>query len=220
MKVLVVDDEIKIREVIIEYLKINNYDHDQANDGLEALQKLEKDKFDLIILDIMMPKLDGYSVAKKIKEKINIPIIMLTARVEEYDKLRGFEIGIDDYVTKPFSPRELIARINVALNRNKKHKIFCYNDLFVDVTSRKVKIKDEEIKLSPKEYELLFYLIENKNIALSREKILSSVWGYDFFGEDRTVDTHIKTLRNNLSEEYRDLIITVRGMGYKFEIKD
>ncbi len=220
MKILVVDDEIKIREVIFEYLKLNDYEYDSAGDGLEAIDKVEKNKYDLIILDIMMPKLDGYSVARRIKEKdIDVPILMLSARVEEYDKLLGFEIGIDDYVTKPFSPKELMARVIAIIGRNKKHKIFKEDGLVCDMSSRSVTIDDKEIKLSPKEYELLFYLITNRNIAMSREKLLSSVWGYDFFGEDRTVDTHIKTLRNNLGR-CRDMIVTVRGMGYKFESKD
>ncbi len=220
MKILVVDDEIKIREVLKEYLEINGYEYNEAGDGKEAIDKIDSNKYDLIILDIMMPKLDGYNVARHIKEKdITVPVLMLSARVEEYDKLLGFEIGIDDYVTKPFSPKELMARINAILNRNRKHKVFKEGGLVCDISSRIVTIDDREIKLSPKEYELLFYLVTNRNIAMSREKLLSNVWGYDFFGEDRTVDTHIKTLRSSLGE-YKDKIITVRGMGYKFESKD
>lgn len=220
MKILVVDDEIRIRQVIQEYLEINGYEYDGAGDGQEAVEKIENNNYDLVILDIMMPKLDGYSVARRVKEKDSmIPVLMLSARVEEYDKLLGFELGIDDYVTKPFSPRELMARVNAILCRNKKHKIFKEEGLVCDMESRTVTIDDIEIKLSPKEYELLFYLITNKNIAMSREKLLSNVWGYDFFGEDRTVDTHVKTLRNSLGK-YRDMIVTIRGMGYKFESKD
>lgn len=220
MKILVVDDEIRIRQVIQEYLEINGYEYDGAGDGQEAVEKIENNNYDLVILDIMMPKLDGYSVARRVKEKDSmIPVLMLSARVEEYDKLLGFELGIDDYVTKPFSPRELMARVNAILGRNKKHKIFKEEGLVCDMESRTVTIDDIEIKLSPKEYELLFYLITNKNIAMSREKLLSNVWGYDFFGEDRTVDTHVKTLRNSLGK-YRDMIVTIRGMGYKFESKD
>lgn len=220
MKILVVDDEIKIRQVLQEYLEINNYEYDSAADGKEAIDKIDNNRYDLVILDIMMPKLDGYNVARHIKEKDNtLPILMLSARVEEYDKLLGFDIGIDDYVTKPFSPKELMARVSVILNRNRKQKIFKEGNFSCDMLSRFVSIDDIEIKLTPKEYELLFYLITNKNIALSREQLLSNVWGYDFFGEDRTVDTHIKTLRNSLGK-YRDMIVTVRGMGYKFESKD
>lgn len=221
MKILIVDDESKIRDVVKEYSKVSGFETDEAQDGLEAVEKCKNNNYDLVILDIMMPKLNGLEAAKIIKEnKEATNILMLSAKTEEYDKLAGFDIGIDDYVTKPFSPKELMARINVILNRNNiKHKIYKYDTLVIDVTSREVKIDDELIKLSPKEYELLFYLVKNRNIALSREKLLSSVWGYDFFGDDRTVDTHIKTLRSNLGK-YRDSIITLRGMGYKFEYKD
>ena len=220
MKILIVDDEKLIREVIREYCAYEGYEVLEANDGLTALDIIKENKIDLIILDIMMPKLDGFSTCKKIKEIDNIPIIMLSARGEEYDKLFGFELGIDDYITKPFSPKELIARIKAITKRNSnKNQIFEYKNLKVNMTSYSVYIDNKEIKLTPKEYELLFYFIQNKNIAVTREKLLSKIWGYDFFGDNRTVDTHIKMLRNNLGE-YRDLIVTVRGMGYKFEIQE
>lgn len=221
MKILIVDDEPKIRQVVKEYSLVNNYEVDEAGNGIEAVEKASNNKYDLIILDIMMPKLDGIEAAKQIKEKDeNVNIIMLSAKGEEYDKLLGFGIGADDYVTKPFSPKELMARINAILNRNNvKHKIYRFDGLVIDITSREVYVDDEQIKLSPKEYDLLFYLVRNKNIALSRENLLINVWGYDFFGDDRTVDTHVKTLRSNLGD-YRDSIVTLRGMGYKFEFKD
>jgi DNA-binding response OmpR family regulator len=220
-KILIVDDEPRIRQVVKEYANVNNYEVDEAGDGVEAIEKCESNKYDLIILDIMMPKLDGIEAAKKIKEyNKNINIIMLSAKGEEYDKLLGFGIGADDYVTKPFSPKELMARVNAVLNRNNvKHKVYNFEGLTIDMTSREVSIDDESVKLSPKEYDLLFYLVVNKNIALSRENLLINVWGYDFFGDDRTVDTHIKTLRSNLGK-YRDFVVTLRGMGYKFEYKD
>lgn len=220
MRILIVDDEPRIRQVVKEYGLANNYELDEAGDGLEAIEKCKAFKYDLVILDIMMPKLDGIEAAKKIKEyNKDISIIILSAKGEEYDKLLGFGIGADDYVSKPFSPKELMARINAVLNRNSvKHKIYTFDGLVIDMTSREVYIDNEIIKLSPKEYDLLFYLVINKNIALSRENLLINVWGYDFFGDDRTVDTHIKTLRCNLGE-YRNFVVTLRGMGYKFEYK-
>ena len=218
MKILVVDDEILIRNVIKEYLENENYSYLEASDGLEALEIVKKNKdIDLIIMDIMMPNMDGFSAIKEIKTIKEIPIIMLSARKEEYDKLLGFDIGIDDYITKPFSPKELIARIKAVLKRNNGDiDNYIYEDLKVDFKGHKVTIKDKEIKLTPKEYELLCYFIKNEGIALSREQLLSSIWNYDFLGFDRTVDTHIKMLRNNLGK-YRNLIKTVRAVGYKFE---
>ena len=220
MKILIADDEKLIRDVIKEYCNFEGYEVIEAENGVEALENINN-TVDLIILDIMMPKLDGFSACKKIKEKYNIPIIMLSARSEEYDKLYGFDLGIDDYLTKPFSPKELIARIKAVTNRKekKKHKIFQYENLSVDFIAHKITINNEEVTVTPKEYELLCYFIDNINVALSREQLLSKVWGYDFYGDNRTVDTHIKMLRNNL-KEYRNLIVTVRGMGYKFEIKE
>ena len=223
MKVLVVDDEVKIRAVIKEYAEFEGYEIDEAADGMEAIAKCKATDYDIIIMDIMMPKLDGYSAVKEIKKIKNIPVIMLSARGEEYDKLFGFEIGVDDYVVKPFSPKELMARINAVITRSKSNGVsnvpqekYVYEGLEIDILGRNVYVDGEKKDLTPKEYELLQYFVLNKNIALSREKILNEVWGYDFFGEDRTVDTHVKMLRNNLGQ-YRDKIVTVRGMGYKFE---
>ena len=223
MKILIVDDEEKIRHVIKEYAEFEGYDVVEAIDGMDAIEKSKKYKFDIIIMDVMMPKLDGFSTIKEIRKSNNVPVIMLSARGEEYDKLFGFEIGIDDYVVKPFSPKELMARINAVISRSRgtiKNQIskdnYVYEDLVIDLLGRNVFVSGEKKDLTPKEFELLQYFILNKNIALSRENILNKVWGYDFFGEDRTVDTHVKMLRNNLGK-YRDKIVTVRGMGYKFE---
>lgn len=224
-KILVVDDEAKIREVIKEYASFDGFYVTEAVDGMDAINKCKKEMFDLIIMDVMMPKLDGFSAIKEIRKTSTTPVIMLSARSEEYDKLFGFEIGVDDYVTKPFSPKELMARVNAVLSRvskskesgtEVKKKEFVYEDLKIDMLGRVVYLKSKKLELTPKEYDLLVYLVINKNIALSREKILNEVWGYDFFGEDRTVDTHIKMLRNSIGK-YRKNIVTVRGMGYKFE---
>ncbi len=221
MKILVVDDEPKIRQVVKEYSIASGYEVDEAEDGIQAIEKCNECKYDLVILDVMMPKLGGIETAKTIKyNNKNINIIMLSAKSEENDKLLGFDIGADDYVTKPFSPKELMARVNAILNRNiVKHKAYKFDGLCIDITSREVTVDNIDIKLSPKEYDLLFYLVINKGIALSRENLLINVWGYDFFGDDRTVDTHIKTLRCSLGI-YRDFVVTLRGMGYKFEYKD
>lgn len=219
MNILIVDDEERIRQIIKEYCENEGYKVFEAEDGIEAIKRTKQEKIDLIILDIMMPKMDGITAYKEIKNK-NIPTIILSARNEEYDKLLGFDLGIDDYLTKPFSPKELLARIKAILKRcNNLEDSFTYRTLKVDFKGHVVYIDEKEIKLTPKEYDLLVYFINNKNIALSRESLLSKIWGYDFFGDDRTIDTHIKMLRNNLGK-YRNLIITVRGMGYKFEIKD
>ena len=222
-RILVVDDEEKIRNVIKEYAKFEGYEVKEATDGMDAVNICKDEDFDIIIMDIMMPKLDGFSAIKEIKKSKNIPVLMLSARGEEYDKLFGFEIGIDDYVVKPFSPKEVMARVNAILNRMKvctkednKSEKYIFEGLEVDMLGRNVFVDGQKKDLTPKEYELLQYLILNKNIALSRENILNKVWGYDFFGEDRTVDTHVKMLRNSLGN-YRDKIVTVRGMGYKFE---
>lgn len=223
-KLLVVDDEPKIREVIREYAEFNGYEVTEAADGMSAVGLCKLNEYDLVILDIMMPKLDGFSACKEIKKIQDVPIIMLSARGEEYDKLFGFELGIDDYIVKPFSPKELMARINVVLARRNsaaqsKADVVKFNGLEINVAARTVTVDGERVELTPKEYELLFYLIENKNIALSRDKLLSDIWGYDFFGDDRTIDTHIKNLRNNLGP-YRDYIVTLRGVGYKFEFEE
>lgn len=223
MKILVVDDEEKIRNVIKEYAEFEGYETDEASDGMSAIAKCKDNTYDIVVMDIMMPKLDGFSAVKEIKKNKNIPVIMLSARGEEYDKLHGFDIGIDDYVVKPFSPKELMARINAIVSRAKSgngadssQEKYTFEGLEIDMLGRNVYVDGEKKDLTPKEYELLQYFVLNKNIALSREKILNEVWGYDFFGEDRTVDTHVKMLRNNLGR-YRDKIVTVRGMGYKFE---
>ena len=219
MKLLIVDDEILIREVIKEYAALEKYEIFEAENGLDAIDIVENNDIDVIVLDIMMPKLDGYSTYKEIKKIKQIPTIILSARNEEYDKLFGFELGVDDYLSKPFSPKELIARIKAITRRNNiLEDKFIYEDLVIDFMGHNVTIDNEEIKLTPKEYEILTYFVKNINIAISRDVLLSKIWGYDFYGDDRTIDTHIKMLRSNLGK-YRDLIITVRGMGYKFEIK-
>lgn len=219
MKILVVDDEVRIREVVSEYVKVSGFECDQASDGLQAIEMVLKNDYDCIVLDIMMPELDGFAALKRIKEIKNIPVIMLSARQEEYDKLFSFDLGVDDYVTKPFSPKELMARIKVVTERNKSKTgdKFTYEDMVLDISGRSLTIEGNKVTLTPKEMDLLIFLVKNRNIALGREKLLNAVWDYDYFGEDRTVDTHIKMLRKNLGK-YRDLIVTVRGMGYKFEV--
>lgn len=218
MKVLIVDDEKLIRDVIKEYCIGNKYDVLEAENGVEAIDKAKN--ADIIILDIMMPKMDGFSAYKVIKERYNTPTIMLSARGEEYDKLAGFDLGIDDYMTKPFSPKELMARINAVIKRYKgEDDFYVYKNLKVDFLGHAAYINGKELLLTPKEYDLLVYFINNKGIALSREQLLNNIWNYDYLGNDRTIDTHIKMLRNNLGE-YRDLITTVRGMGYKFDDKE
>ena len=222
-KILVVDDEPKIREIIREYAEFSGYEVTEAEDGMVALGLCKLNDYDLIIMDVMMPKLDGFSACKEIKKIKDIPTIMLSARGEEYDKLFGFELGIDDYVVKPFSPKELVARMNAVISRHQgnsqnNQSILKFEGLEINVPARTVSVDGKRVELTPKEYDLLFYLVENKNIALSRDKLLSDIWGYDFFGDDRTIDTHIKNLRNNLGE-YRKFIVTLRGVGYKFEFE-
>ena len=220
-RLLIVDDEQNIREVIREYSEFNGHEVTEAADGMSAVGLCKLNDYDLIVMDIMMPKLDGYSACKEIRKTKDIPIIMLSARGEEYDTLFGFELGIDDYVVKPFSPKELMARINAVLSRKSGasapvSEVMTFNGLEINIPARTVTVDGKKVELTPKEYDLLFYLVENKNIALSRDKLLSDIWGYDFFGDDRTIDTHIKNLRNNLGP-YRDFIVTLRGVGYKFE---
>ena len=221
--ILIVDDEEKIIEVLREYAEFENFSVDSASNGMEAVQKCNENKYDLIIMDVMMPKLDGFSAVKEIRKTSDVPVIMLSARGEEYDKLFGFELGVDDYVVKPFSPKEVMARVVAVLKRRnsalqaKKGMVYKFEGLEVDMEGRNVYVDGEKAELTPKEYELLFYMVRNAGIALSREKLLSDVWGYDFYGDDRTVDTHIKMLRSNL-KEYRKFIVTLRGMGYKFEV--
>lgn len=220
MKVLIVDDEELIREVIKEYLKLEGMEYEEASDGYEAIKLMKNEAFDVVIMDIMMPKMDGYSAVKEIRKFSNVPFIMLSARSEEYDKLTCFDIGADDYVTKPFSPRELIARIKAVTKRNQaSSNLYQFQGLTIDCDAHEVYVDKKKIELTPKEYDLLVYLMENKNIALSRENLLTNIWGYDFYGDDRTVDTHIKTLRNHLGK-YRDFIMTIRKVGYKFEYKE
>ena len=221
MKILIVDDEANIRRVVREYAEFEGYETDEAGDGMEAVTKAKAADYDVIIMDIMMPRLDGYSACKEIRKTKNTPIIMLSARGEEYDKLFGFELGIDDYVVKPFSPKELMARIKAVSTRRSTAQQpmperITFEGLEIDMAGREVYVKGQKANMTPKEYDLLFYLVKNRNIALTRDKLLEEVWGYDFFGDDRTVDTHIKMLRNSLGE-YRKFIVTLRGMGYKFE---
>lgn len=221
--ILIVDDEINIRKVVREYAEFEEYEVTEASNGMEAVNLCRENDYDIIIMDVMMPRLDGYSACKEIRKSKNIPVIMLSARGEEYDKLFGFEIGVDDYVVKPFSPKELMARVKAVLKRNSAQNgavhqdKYVYEGLEVNISGREVYVNGERASMTPKEYDLLFYLVKNKNIALSRDKLLEEVWGYDFFGDDRTVDTHIKMLRNSLGE-YRKYIVTLRGMGYKFEV--
>ena len=219
MKILIVDDEALIRDVIKEYAHEENYLTDEAENGMEALEKVQNNDYDVIIMDVMMPKMDGFKAVSEIKKIKNIPFIVLSARSEEFDKLHGFDLGIDDYMTKPFSPKELMARIKAITKRtNNNEKIYTFGGLVIDDNAHEVIVNEEKIFLTPKEYDLLLYLVKNKNIALSRDQLLQTVWGYDFCGEDRTIDTHIKTLRNNL-KEYRKYIVTIRKVGYKFEYK-
>ena len=221
-KILIVDDEKNIRNVIKEYAKFDGFETFEAEDGMQAVEMCRTQDFDLIIMDIMMPKLDGYSAVREIRKTKQIPVIMLSARGEEYDKLFGYELGVDDYVSKPFSPNELLARIRAVMKRSAApapagdNNVLKFEGLEINMSGREVFVDGKPVSLTPKEYDLLFYLVRNKGIALSREKLLEEVWGYDFYGDDRTVDTHIKMLRNSLGD-YRKFIVTLRGMGYKFD---
>ena len=223
MKLLIVDDEAKIRELIGKYAAYEGYDFLEAADGLEAVEKVRTHPVDLVVLDIMMPELDGFSAAREIRRiRPDMPIILLSARGEEYEKIYGFELGVDDYVVKPFSPKELMMRVHAILRRSghapgaDAHEVVTLDTMTVDFTARQVSIDGEKIELSPKEYDLLFYMVRNRGIALTRDKLLSHVWGYDFFGDDRTLDTHIKLLRKQLGK-YAAYITTLRGVGYRFE---
>ena len=220
MKILIVDDEEMIREVLKEYVEFEGYEADEAGDGMEAVRLCRENEYDAVLMDVMMPRLDGFSAVKEIRKSKDVPVIMLSARGEEYDKLFAFEIGVDDYVTKPFSPKEVMARIAAVTKRGRKQpeqQTYRFEGLDVDMTGRNVFVDGEKAELTPKEYELLFYFVRNKGIALTREKLLLDVWGFDFYGDDRTVDTHVKMLRSNL-KEYRKFIVTLRGLGYKFEV--
>jgi DNA-binding response OmpR family regulator len=224
-KILIVDDEEKLRALIKRYANFEGHNVVEAGDGMEAVKLCQSETFDIIIMDVMMPELDGFSAVKEIRKNLDTPVIMLSARGEEYDKLHGFDLGIDDYVVKPFSSKEIMRRVNAILRRvgknspnteKNEHIIFEKEGLFADITAHKVTIDDVESEMSPKEYDLLFYMIKNKNIALSREKLITEVWGYDYYGDDRTIDTHIKLLRQSLGD-YAKFIVTLRGLGYRFE---
>ena len=220
-KILIVDDEDSIREVVREYAEINGYEADEATDGIDALDKIRSTTYDCVILDVMMPRLDGFSAVKEIKKiHPDMPFILLSALGEEYDRIHGFDIGVDDYVVKPFSSKELMMRIHAILKRVHPQAavkdVMKVGNMEIDFSARTVTIDKERIALSPKEYELLAYLAKNAGIALTREQLLSNVWGYTFFGDDRTLDTHIKLLRKNLGP-YAKYIVTLRGIGYRFE---
>lgn len=221
-KILVVDDEAGIRNIIKKYATFEGYEIAEASDGMQAIDMCRTMKFDLIIMDVMMPELDGFSAVREIKKTCDTPVIMLSARTEEYDKIHGFEIGIDDYVVKPFSPKELMLRVGAILRRTNpqtesKNEIVQYGDLTIDYTGRYVYVHGQKVEMTPKEYDLLFYMARNKNVALTREMLLNNVWGYDFYGDDRTLDTHIKLLRKSLGDCSKYLV-TLRGVGYRFEV--
>lgn len=222
-KILVVDDEFRIRQIIRKYAEFEGYEVEEAVDGMQAIEVCRKNNFDLIIMDVMMPELDGFSACREIRKFCDTPIIMLSARGEEYDKIHGFELGSDDYVVKPFSPKELMMRVNAVIKRTgssseneTKKEVFKYQGLEVDFSARIVTIDGERIEMTPKEYDLFFYMVKNRGLALTRESLISEVWGYDFFGDERTLDTHIKLLRRSLGE-YSRCIVTLRGVGYRFE---
>ena len=224
-KILIADDEEMIRRLIAKYAVFEGHTVAEAADGMETVNMCRSGEYDILICDIMMPELDGFSACREIRKFSDIPIIMLSARGEEYDKLNGFSLGIDDYVVKPFSPKELMMRIDAVMKRYNSEKkplsteekdVFALGGLTVDMTARIVYIDGERRELSPKEYDLLFYLIKNRNIALSRERLITEVWGYDYYGDDRTLDTHIKLLRKSLGD-YSGLIVTLRGVGYRFD---
>lgn len=219
MTILIVDDEANIRSMIRKYAVYEGYAVEEAANGLEAVEKCRKHTYDLIIMDVMMPEMDGFSACREIRSFARTPVLMLSARGEEYDRIHGFELGVDDYVVKPFSPRKLMMRIGAILKRSgggQESERVTIGEMTVDFTARRVTIGDEALSLSPKEYELLFYMVRNRGIALTRERLISEVWGYDFYGDDRTLDTHIKLLRKSLGA-YADRITTLRGVGYRFE---
>ena len=220
-KILIVDDEARIRDMIRKYAVHEGFETDEAGTGFEAVEKCLANQYDLVIMDVMMPELDGFSAVRDIRrEKPDLPFIMLSALGEEYDRVHGFDVGVDDYVVKPFSSRELMMRIHAILKRCRAsastHDILKTGGMEIDFSARTVEIDGERVQLSPKEYELLAYLAKNAGIALTREQLLENVWGYDFFGDDRTLDTHIKLLRRNL-KDYAKCIVTLRGVGYRFE---
>lgn len=224
MRLLIVDDEAKIRQLIAKYAVFEGYEVAEAGDGLEVIELCRDQHFDLIILDIMMPQLDGFSTCRELRKFCATPVLMLSARGEEFDRIHGFELGVDDYVTKPFSPKELMMRVAAIIKRaagavpgmEDGKEIYTTTGLVVDFTARMVKVDGEVVDMSPKEYDLLFYMVRNRGIALTREKLITAVWGYDFYGDERTLDTHIKLLRKRL-REHAGLITTLRGVGYRFE---
>lgn len=227
MRILIVDDEEAIRKLVRKYAEFAGYEVAEAKDGMEAVLLCRKEEYDCVIMDIMMPELDGFSACREIRKTSSVPILLLSARGEEYDKINGFEFGADDYIVKPFSPRELMLRVEAVLRRVKTQgrvekaaesagDVYTYNGLTVDFTARIVMIDGKPLSLSPKEYDLLFYFVRNRNIALSREKLISDVWGYDFFGSDRTLDTHIKLLRKSIGR-FSECVVTLRGVGYRFD---
>lgn len=221
-KILIVDDEARIRQLIRKYAEFEGHTVEEAVDGMQAIDICRKNEYDLIIMDVMMPELDGFSACREIRKFSDTPVIMLSARGEEYDKIHGFELGSDDYVVKPFSPKELMMRVNAVIKRSggqsgeDKKDVFTFEGLTVDFSARIVTVDGERIEMTPKEYELFFYMVKNKGLALTREKLISEVWGYDFFGDERTLDTHIKLLRKSLGD-YSKCIVTLRGVGYRFE---
>lgn len=222
-RILICDDEAGLRTVLKRYAQFEGHEVEEVSNGIEAIEACKKESFDIIIMDIMMPELDGFSAVKEIRKFSDVPVIMLSARGEEYDKVLGFELGVDDYVVKPFSSKEIMLRISAILRRSSKssinndgHVIFTRDGFMVDMTAYKMFIDGEQVELAPKLYDLLFFLIRNKNIAIQREKILTEVWGFDYYGDDRTLDTHIKLLRKAMGP-YSDLIKTLRSIGYRFE---
>ena len=217
-RLLIVDDEEKIRKLIVKYAHFEGYETSEAGDGMTAISMAMAKDFDLIILDIMLPDIDGFSVCREIRKKKKTPVIMLSARGEEYDRIHGFETGSDDYVVKPFSPKELMLRVAAVIKRTSgvSDDVFESGELKIDFAARIVTVSGKTCDLTPKEYDLLFYMVKNGGIALTREKLISNVWGYDFFGDDRTLDTHIKLLRKNLGE-CASFIVTLRGVGYRFD---
>ena len=221
MKLLIVDDESRIRSLIAKYAAFEGYTTEEAENGMQAIEMCRQNRYDLVIMDVMMPELDGFSAVREIRKTNPVPVIMLSARGEEYDRIHGFELGIDDYVVKPFSPKELMMRVGAVLKRSgetnaKADEAITVGGITVDFTARRVTVDGKEADLSPKEYDLLYYMMRNRGVALTREKLISDVWGYDFFGDDRTLDTHIKLLRKQLGP-CADRITTLRGVGYRFE---
>ncbi len=221
-RILMVDDEEKIRRLVRKYAEFEGYGMEEAGDGMEAITMVKKQDFDIIILDVMMPELDGFSTCREIRKLTKTPVIMLSARGEEYDRIHGFELGIDDYVVKPFSPKELMLRIKAILARTSHaldddgREIVIIEGIEADIDGRKVCVDGVPVSMTPKEYDLFFYMIKNRGIALTRDKLITNIWGYDFYGDDRTLDTHIKLLRKSLGP-YSKFIVTLRGVGYRFE---